>query len=69
MRFGTHFFFFLNNGHITESTVFYTVQMFNFGKNSFNFGRKNSETLEYVSFERGTFKQILDICYFLKETE
>lgn len=40
--------------------------MFNFGKNSFKFGCKNSEMFEYVSFERGILESILDICYFLK---
>lgn len=29
---------------------------------------KNSEMFEYVSFERGILKSILDICYFLKAT-
>lgn len=36
--------------------VFYIALMFNFGMISFNFGHRNSKTLEYVSFGRGILK-------------
>lgn len=43
--------------------------MFNFEKNSFKFGYKNSETLEHVKFEREVVKQILTFVIFQRKQD